>query len=251
MIRLRLALPWVLHKKKGRRGFSLTHRGVAMKRGGVIVLCGLAVLVMAALVAPVGAQDVPLGDGEYTPLTYGDGVLAMLYPASWTLDEAAGGGDTLVFFSDDSMMGRPADAPYAPGEASLALTLIPTADLSRYGLPNDSLTSALTGIVSSLRASEADSTGASRLSWTLPELVPAAPGRPELAQALIGLPGEVDRRLLLWAVSNDLWALLAVSAAPGELADLAVPAQGMLQSVQLDGTVEALRSGAANQGGGS
>ena len=219
------------------------------KWGCVGVLLMLATML---LLGPVGAQEgqgQPPSDGEYSALGYGDGVLALLYPASWTLDEAAGGNDTLVFFSDDSMIGRPADAPYAPGEASLALTLLPTEDLSRYGLPNDSLTSALTGIVSSLRASEADSTGAGRLSWTLPELVPAAPGRPELAQAFIGLPGEVDRRLLLWAVAEDLWALLAVSAAPGELADLAVPAQVMLQSVQFDGTVQALRSGAAGQEG--
>ncbi len=197
------------------------------------------------LAAPAYAQDESPGGEAFTVLTYGDGVLALLYPTGWALDEQALDTNTLLFFSGEAMVGRPADAPYAPGEASLALTLIPTADLARYRLPADSVQRALLGIISSLRAAESDDQGGSRLSWTLPVLHPAVDGRPEVAQAFVSLPGEVDRELYLWAVSEDLWALLAASTAPGEGSTVADFAQVMLQSLQFDGTVEALRSGAA------
>ena len=52
-------------------------------------------------------------------------------------DDQALGSNTLVFFNDETMVGRSADEPYVPGEASLALTLIPYEDLARYGLPED------------------------------------------------------------------------------------------------------------------
>lgn len=226
-----------------------------MTRWRGIWLCVMIVLVLTAAVAPAGAQgeqgDAVLGDGAFTPLVIGDGVLMLLYPTGWALDEQGLANSTLVFVSDGAMVGRPAETPYAPGEASFALTLLPTGDLANYGLPNDSLNKALIGIVASLRASETDRFGASRLSLTLPELVPAAEGRPELAQAYVGLPGEVERHLLLWAVSDQLWALLTVSAAPGELAGLTDQAQVLLRSVQLDGTVADLRAVPAEQGGAS
>ena len=216
-----------------------------MKRRRVLGLVGIAMLVLMTVGAPAMAQEAVPDDGAYTALIFGDGVLALLYPTGWTVDDSAAEASTLVFLSDDSMLGRQADAPYAPGEASLTLTLLPTEDLSRYGLPNDSLTGALTGILNSLRAA------GDPLSVTLPALIPAAGSQPEYARATLSLEDESDQALMLWAVSDDLWGLLVASAAPGELADLAVPAQVMLQSVQLDGTVQALRSGAADQGGAS
>ena len=63
--------------------------------------------------------------------------------------------------------------------------------------------------------------------------------------------GEVDRDLYLWAVSDDLWALLAASTAPGERATVADFASAMIQSLQFDGTIEALRSGMTGQEGSS
>lgn len=222
-----------------------------MKPWRALFIGGLALLVAVAFTVPLYAQDEPPGDGAFTPLQIGDGMLALLYPTGWTLDEQGLPNSTLVFVSDPAMVGRPAGAAYAPGQASLALTLLPTSDLARIGLPEDSVLRALLGIVSSLRASEPDDQGGSRLSWTLPTLQPAAEGQPEVAQAFVSLPGELDRELYLWAVSDDLWALLAASAAPGERGELAASAQVMLQSVQLDGTVEALRARMAGLGDAS
>ena len=222
-----------------------------MKRWGACFLVGLALLAVTPFTVPARAQQPVPGDGSYSPFIVGDGVLRLLYPTGWAPDGQALDANTLVFFSDEALLGRPADTAYAPGEASLALTLIPTADLERFGLPQNSVLQALLGIVGGLRASATDESGASRLSWTLPQFNPATGDRPEMAQASLSLPGEFERDLYLWPVSADLWALLAASTAPGERATLANSAEVMLQSVQLDGTVEALLAGFAELGGAS
>jgi len=221
-----------------------------MKRRGACFLIGLALL-LTTFTIPARAQETVLGDGSYSPFFVGDGVLRLLYPTGWAPDGQALASNTLVFFSDESLLGRPASTAYLPGEASLALTLISTADLSRFGLSESSVLQALLGIVRGLVTSESAEEGGTPLSWTLPQFTPATGDRPEVAQAFVSVPGEADHDLYLWPVSDDLWALLVASTAPGERATLTDSAEVMLQSVQLDGTIEALRAGFAELGGAS
>lgn len=205
----------------------------------IISLIGL-VLLAILLAVPRSIVSAQGPEAGFKPFILGDGALALIYPANWTIDTKKIDQNTIVFVSSPELLSRKGDTPYLAGDVNVSLTLIPLVNISAT---NISLEKTLTGYIDSLRKGAQDSTGVTRFLPSTANLMPTSVGVPAIAKATFTYVGIEEGAVYFWQISDDLFGLVMVNTAIDEMDRNEVGVLTMIQSVRFNTSVKALLDG--------